>query len=164
MKRITGTCAEARGTASARSPMLLKIGVMGGATGRIQRHHLDKAHQLGRTIAQNGSVLITGACPGLPLAAAAGSSPVSGTMQHKGVRQSDVNPSYAKSGCLTMPQVILCQRFRYDRIAFSAPGFFPALPPGQKFTIISQPLLMFGSITAPAGQLRDFLAMVWEPE
>ncbi|MCI0457223.1 MAG: YHS domain-containing protein [Gemmataceae bacterium] len=50
----------------------LKIGVMGGATGVITREHLDKAHQLGRAVAQNGCVLITGACPGLPLAGACG--------------------------------------------------------------------------------------------
>jgi uncharacterized protein (TIGR00725 family) len=52
--------------------MALKIGVMGGATGVIRRDHLDKAHELGRAIAQSGCVLITGACPGLPLAAACG--------------------------------------------------------------------------------------------
>jgi uncharacterized protein (TIGR00725 family) len=55
-----------------RSGMALKIGVMGGATGVIHRDHLDKAHALGRAIAQRGCVLITGACPGLPLAAACG--------------------------------------------------------------------------------------------
>jgi uncharacterized protein (TIGR00725 family) len=52
--------------------MALKIGVMGGATGVISRDHLDKAHQLGRAIARSGCVLITGACLGLPLAAACG--------------------------------------------------------------------------------------------
>ncbi len=52
--------------------MALKIGVMGGATGVISREHLDKAHKLGRTIAKNGCIMITGACPDLPLAAACG--------------------------------------------------------------------------------------------
>ena len=52
--------------------MALKIGVMGGATGIISREHLAKAHELGRAIAKSGCVLITGACPGLPLAAACG--------------------------------------------------------------------------------------------
>src|SRR6516162_4104215 len=57
---------------AANTRMALKIGVMGGATGVIRRDHLDKAHELGRAIAQSGCVLITGACPGLPLAAACG--------------------------------------------------------------------------------------------
>ena len=78
MKTIKGTCPESRATESVRNPMLLKFGVMGGATGKIQRHHLEKAHQLGQAIAGNGSVLITGACPGLPLAAACGAKQVGG--------------------------------------------------------------------------------------
>jgi uncharacterized protein (TIGR00725 family) len=58
--------------------MALKIGVMGGATGVITRAHLNKAHQLGRAIAQSGCALITGACPGLPLAAACGAKQAGG--------------------------------------------------------------------------------------
>jgi uncharacterized protein (TIGR00725 family) len=52
--------------------MALKVGVMGGATGVLSRQHLDKAHELGRAIAANGCILITGGCGGLPLAAACG--------------------------------------------------------------------------------------------
>jgi uncharacterized protein (TIGR00725 family) len=52
--------------------MPLKIGVMGGATGVIAREHLDKAHQIGRAIGKRQCILLTGACPGLPLAAACG--------------------------------------------------------------------------------------------
>ena len=52
--------------------MALKIGVMGGATGVLAREQLDKAHELGRAIAENGAILITGGCGGLPLAAACG--------------------------------------------------------------------------------------------
>lgn len=52
--------------------MSLKIGVMGGATGSIAREHLDKAHEVGREIAKQRCILLTGACPGLPLAAACG--------------------------------------------------------------------------------------------
>jgi uncharacterized protein (TIGR00725 family) len=58
--------------------MALKIGVMGGATGTISRAHLNKAHELGRAIARSGCVLITGACPGLPLAAACGARQAGG--------------------------------------------------------------------------------------
>jgi uncharacterized protein (TIGR00725 family) len=60
--------------------MALKLGVMGGATGIISRTHLNKAHELGRAIARSGCVLITGACPGLPLAAACGAKQAGGTV------------------------------------------------------------------------------------
>lgn len=54
------------------TPMAIKIGVMGAATGAITTQQMIKARELGRAIARNGCVLITGACPGLPLAAACG--------------------------------------------------------------------------------------------
>lgn len=49
-----------------------KIGVMGGAGQGITYAHLKKANALGRAIALRGCILVTGACPGLPLAAADG--------------------------------------------------------------------------------------------
>jgi uncharacterized protein (TIGR00725 family) len=52
--------------------LALKIGVMGGASGTFDKLHMDKAHQLGHAIADHDCVTITGACPGLPLAAACG--------------------------------------------------------------------------------------------
>lgn len=52
--------------------LALKIGVMGGASGTFEKLHMDKAHQLGHAIAEHSCVTITGACPGLPLAAACG--------------------------------------------------------------------------------------------
>lgn len=61
-----------RGNGAVQAAMPLKVGVMGGATGVMSREHLAKAHQLGRAVAQSKCVLITGACPGLPLAAACG--------------------------------------------------------------------------------------------
>lgn len=54
------------------APMRLKIGVMGGATGALTKEHMAKAHELGRQIAKANCVLVTGACPGLPLSAACG--------------------------------------------------------------------------------------------
>ena len=80
MKRKTSGCPTNNVTESHRNSMALKIGVMGGATGKLQRHHLDKAHQLGQAVAELGCVLITGACPGLPLAAACGAKQVGGTV------------------------------------------------------------------------------------
>lgn len=52
--------------------MTLKIGVMGGAGLDIPPEYLIKAEALGMEIAAQGCTLITGACPGLPLAAARG--------------------------------------------------------------------------------------------
>jgi uncharacterized protein (TIGR00725 family) len=52
--------------------MAVKIGVMGGASGSIRLDDFAKASRIGRAIAAAGCVLVTGACPGLPLAAARG--------------------------------------------------------------------------------------------
>ncbi len=59
-------------TSPRQGHLRLKIGVMGGATGVMTRDVLDKAHALGRAIARSDCILITGACPGLPLASACG--------------------------------------------------------------------------------------------
>jgi len=50
----------------------IKIGVMGSADPSEPTGTTDKAWLLGRTIAERGCMTITGACPGLPLAAARG--------------------------------------------------------------------------------------------
>ena len=47
-----------------------KIGVMGSAGGALPEPVLAKAGELGVEIARHGCVLLTGACPGLPHAAA----------------------------------------------------------------------------------------------
>jgi uncharacterized protein (TIGR00725 family) len=61
-----------------REPLKLKIGVMGGASGRFSARALEKAEGLGRAIARTGAILVTGACPGLPLAAARGAKALGG--------------------------------------------------------------------------------------
>lgn len=63
-----------------QSRMPLKVGVMGGAGDDIPVKHLDKASQLGEAIAGAGCIVITGACPGLPLAAARGAKDRGGTV------------------------------------------------------------------------------------
>lgn len=60
--------------------MPLKIGVMGGAGPNIPARYLELAMQAGEAIALNGCVTITGACPGLPLAAARGAKSRGGTV------------------------------------------------------------------------------------
>jgi uncharacterized protein (TIGR00725 family) len=52
--------------------MPLKFGIMGGAGANIPPEILQKSEQLGECVAGAGCVVITGACPGLPLAAARG--------------------------------------------------------------------------------------------
>lgn len=58
--------------------MKLKIGVMGSATGKLTVKHRRIAYLLGRAIAENGCITVTGACPGLPLEAAKGASEAGG--------------------------------------------------------------------------------------
>lgn len=52
--------------------LALTFGVMGGAGRDIPAEYLAKAEELGEAIAEQGCVLITGGCPGLPFAAARG--------------------------------------------------------------------------------------------
>jgi uncharacterized protein (TIGR00725 family) len=58
--------------------MAIKVGVMGGAADITDREHMEKVHALGRAIAARGCVLVTGACPGLPHAAACGAKQAGG--------------------------------------------------------------------------------------
>jgi uncharacterized protein (TIGR00725 family) len=58
--------------------MNLKIGVMGSASGKIPQTHRKLAFDLGRVIAEEGCIIVTGACPGLPLEAAKGASGAGG--------------------------------------------------------------------------------------
>lgn len=60
--------------------MALKVGVMGGASGELTAAAVTAGEALGRAVAQAGCVLITGACPGLPLAAARGAKSGGGTV------------------------------------------------------------------------------------
>lgn len=54
--------------------MMLKIGVMGSASGEVSENaeFLRKSKEVGKWIAREGCILINGACPGLPHAAAIG--------------------------------------------------------------------------------------------
>jgi len=54
------------------STLRLRIGVMGGAGSDIAGEYLGKAWSLGEAIARSDCMLVTGACPGLPLHAARG--------------------------------------------------------------------------------------------
>lgn len=71
---------ETSGSALYRQPMRLKIGVMGGAAIDIEPKYLQRAYALGEAVADAGCVVVTGACPGLPLAAARGAHERGGTV------------------------------------------------------------------------------------
>ena len=60
--------------------MALKVGVMGGAGEGIVAEYMQRASELGATLAEAGCILITGGCPGLPLAAARGAKSRGGTV------------------------------------------------------------------------------------
>ncbi len=66
--RLLPTVMRAESTGS----LALTIGVMGGAGEGIAEDYLRRAEELGAVAAAAGCVLITGGCPGLPLAAAKG--------------------------------------------------------------------------------------------
>lgn len=57
---------------TSQQALALTIGVMGGAGRDIPDDYLTKAEELGEAIGEQGCVLITGGCPGLPFAAARG--------------------------------------------------------------------------------------------
>jgi uncharacterized protein (TIGR00725 family) len=67
-----------RGYGVMRSMARLSIGVMGSASGDVSEEAMLKLTQLGRAIAERGHILITGACPGLPYAAALGAQAAGG--------------------------------------------------------------------------------------
>ena len=52
--------------------MKVQVGVMGSAGGRMRKDTQRRARELGRAIAENDCVLVTGACPGLPYDAVCG--------------------------------------------------------------------------------------------
>ncbi len=78
--KSSGENSEPPRTAKRRNRLAVTFGVMGGASPVRSRRFLAQAHELGRAIAENGCVLITGACPGLPHAAACGAKQAGGTV------------------------------------------------------------------------------------
>jgi uncharacterized protein (TIGR00725 family) len=58
--------------------MKLKIGVMGSASGYLSWQQKRIAYELGRAVAKNDCVIITGACPGLPFESARGATDAGG--------------------------------------------------------------------------------------
>ena len=82
MSRGADQSAPANGAEEGSPPsdISLKVGVMVGAGSGIPPAYLEKAFVLGEALADAGCVVITGACPGLPLAAARGAKQRGGTV------------------------------------------------------------------------------------
>lgn len=80
----------------------IQIGVMGSAGGVLTDEQIALARRVGVRIAQRRCVIVTGACPGLPHAAAIGAhetggaslgvSPAHSREEHTGVYESPVDP------------------------------------------------------------------------
>ena len=58
--------------------MKIKVGVIGSAGGRISKAARERAYLLGKAVAENGCVLLTGGCPGIPYEAAKGAKEAGG--------------------------------------------------------------------------------------
>ncbi len=56
----------------------MKIAVYGSARGNISEDAREKARRVGRAIAENNAVLVTGGCPGLPYEAVLGANEAHG--------------------------------------------------------------------------------------
>src|SRR5260370_15061033 len=82
--------------------MNVQIGVMGSAGGDIKDEELELARRLGRRIAERKCTIVTGACPGLPHAAALGAheaggvslgvSPALSPEEHVNIHESPLQP------------------------------------------------------------------------
>jgi uncharacterized protein (TIGR00725 family) len=73
-----GLGARVEGGEPAMSEQRLAIGVMGTSGGALSDEVRERACRLGRAIAEQGAVLITGACPGLPYEAVRGAKAAGG--------------------------------------------------------------------------------------
>ncbi len=67
-----------RSAVDPRTGLQIRIGVMGSAGSEAEQPTLDLCRELGRSIAQRGCCLLTGACPGLPHEAVLGAREVGG--------------------------------------------------------------------------------------
>jgi len=82
--------------------MKIQVGVMGSAGGDLTAEQMAMARRLGRQIAKRGCLTVTGACPGLPDAAAQGAkenggfvigvSPAHSRQEHVDVYASPLEP------------------------------------------------------------------------
>jgi uncharacterized protein (TIGR00725 family) len=92
--------------------MKTQVGVMGSAGGDLPQEQLDRARRLGKRIAERDCVTVTGACPGLPDAAAHGAREAGGFIL-------GVSPAHSREEHV---QVYASPLEPYDAMVFSGSG------------------------------------------
>jgi uncharacterized protein (TIGR00725 family) len=95
-----------------RSDMKTQIGVMGSAGGELTKEQLERAYLIGKRIAERGCVTVTGACPGLPDAAAHGAHDAGGLVM-------GVSPAHSREEHV---EVYASPLEPYDAMVFSGSG------------------------------------------
>jgi uncharacterized protein (TIGR00725 family) len=92
--------------------MKTQVGVMGSAGGELSPQQLARAYEVGRRIAERGCVTVTGACPGLPDAAAHGAHDAGGSVM-------GVSPAHSREEHVE----VYCSPLEpYDAMVFSGSG------------------------------------------
>jgi uncharacterized protein (TIGR00725 family) len=92
--------------------MKTQVGVMGSAGGELSPQQLARAYEVGRRIAERGCVTVTGACPGLPDAAAHGARDAGGFVM-------GVSPAHSRQEHV---EVYASPLEPYDAMVFSGSG------------------------------------------
>jgi len=85
---------------------------MGSAGGELSREQLDRAYQLGKAIAERDCLTVTGACPGLPDAAAHGAHDAGGLVM-------GISPAHSREEHV---DVYASPLEPYDAMVFSGSG------------------------------------------
>jgi uncharacterized protein (TIGR00725 family) len=92
--------------------MKIQVGVMGSAGGPITDEQMALARRVGARIAQNGCVIVTGACPGIPHAAVLGA-------HEQGGASLGVSPAHSRE---EHTDVFTSPLEPYDAIVFTGSG------------------------------------------
>jgi uncharacterized protein (TIGR00725 family) len=92
--------------------MKTQVGVMGSAGGELSQEQLDRAYRLGKAIAERDCLTVTGACPGLPDAAAHGAHDAGGLVM-------GVSPAHSREEHV---DVYASPLEPYDAMVFSGSG------------------------------------------
>ena len=92
--------------------MKTQVGVMGSAGGDLSQEQLARAYRLGKAIAERNCLAVTGACPGLPDAAAHGAHDAGGLVM-------GISPAHSREEHV---DVYASPLEPYDAMVFSGSG------------------------------------------
>jgi uncharacterized protein (TIGR00725 family) len=92
--------------------MKTQVGVMGSAGGDLSQEQLARAYRLGKAIAERNCLTVTGACPGLPDAAAHGAHDAGGLVM-------GISPAHSREEHV---DVYASPLEPYDAMVFSGSG------------------------------------------